>query len=360
MSWTRWLAVAMRWGKLARELNLKLDWSVSPSKGAGMLSISKRFAFFLAAALTALAYPASAQTYPSRPIKLVVTYPPGGGTDVLARMLAAEISPLLGQPVIVDNKPGATGNIGAEFVAKSAADGYTLLIQNSAFAINAGLYERLPFDSVNDFSPVILFASVPSFVAVAPSLKVNSLKELIALAKAQPGKLSYASCGSGSPQHLAAEMLKSMAGIDLTHIPYKGCAPALVDVTGGHVPVSFNTAANTLAHTKTGKLIALATTGKQRFPLAPDVPTVEEAGGLAGYDVDQWYGVLGPARMSQEIVDKLNAMINRVMQHKPTQDKMLSQGWAATTSTPAQFAAVIRSDIERYTRQARALKLKVD
>ncbi len=317
-------------------------------------------ALLLGMALSALPFFAPAQPYPSRPVKLVVTFPPGGGTDVLARMLAAEISPLLGQPVIADNKPGATGNIGADFVAKSAPDGYTLLIVNSAFAINAGLYERLPFDTVKDFSPVILFASVPSFVAVAPGLKVNSLKELIALAKTQPGKLAYASCGSGSPQHLAAEMLKSMAGIDLAHVPYKGCAPALVDVTGGHVPISFNTAANTLAHTKTGKLIALATTGKQRFPLAPDVPTVEEAAGLAGYDVDQWYGVLGPARMPPEVIHQLNATIAKVMQQKSMQDKMLSQGWAASTSTPAQFDAVIRSDVERYTRQARALNLKVD
>jgi tripartite-type tricarboxylate transporter receptor subunit TctC len=325
-----------------------------------MLSRSRLSALFLGVALAALPFLAPAQPYPSRPLKLVVTFPPGGGTDVLARMLAAEISPLLGQPVIADNKPGATGNIGADFVAKSAPDGYTLLIVNSAFAINAGLYERLPFDTVKDFSPVILFASVPSFIAVAPGLKVNSLKELIALAKAQPGKLSYASCGSGSPQHLAAELLKSMAGIDLAHIPYKGCAPALVDVTGGHVPVSFNTAANTIAHTKSGKLIALATTGKQRFPLAPEVPTVEEAGGLAGYDVDQWYGVLGPAQTPQEVVDKLNATINKVMQQKSMQERMLAGGWAAASGTPAQFSAVIRSDVERYTRQARALKLKVD
>lgn len=320
----------------------------------------RQISTWLLAGLLALPFLAAAQTFPARPIKLVVTFPPGGGTDILARMLAAEISPLLGQPVVAENKPGATGNIGADYVAKSAPDGYTLLIVNSSFAINAGLYQKLPFDSVKDFSPIILFASVPSFVAVPPSLNVKNLKELIALAKSKPGALSYASCGSGSPQHLAAEMLKSMAGIDIAHVPYKGCAPALVDVTGGHVPISFNTAANTIAHTKTGKLVALATTGKQRFPLAPEVPTVAEAGGLAGYDVDQWYGVLGPARMPQEIIDKLNATISKVMSDKALQDKMLSQGWAATTSTPAQFGTVVREDIERYTKQVRALKLKVD
>jgi tripartite-type tricarboxylate transporter receptor subunit TctC len=278
---------------------------------------------------------------------------------VLARTLGQELTPLLGQPVIADNKPGATGNIGADFVAKSAPDGYTLLIVNSSFAINAGVFERLPFDTIKDFAPIILFASVPSFVAVAPGVPARNLKELIALAQSQPGKLSYASCGAGSPQHLAAEMFKSMTGLNIAHIPYKGCAPALADVVGGHVPISFNTAANTVPHVNSGKLIAIATTGKKRFPLAPEVPTMEE-GGLAGYDLEQWYGVLGPAKMPAEIVERLNAAVTRVVTQKALQDKLLTQGWATTTTTPAAFAAVIREDVERYGRLTRSLGLKAD
>jgi tripartite-type tricarboxylate transporter receptor subunit TctC len=313
----------------------------------------------LAALLAVLPLACFAQAFPSRPIKLVVTFPPGGGTDVLARLLAAELAPIVGQAVIAENRPGATGNIGAEYVARSAPDGYTLLIVNSSFAINASVFPNLPFDTLKDFAPVVLFASVPSFVAVTPALGPRTLKELIALAKAQPGKLSYASCGAGSPQHLAAELFKTMTGTNISHIPYKGCAPALGDVMGGHVPISFNTAANTVPHINSGKLIAIATTGKKRFPLAPDVPTMDE-GGLTGYDLEQWYGVLGPARMPQEIVDRLNGAILQVIGQKAVQDKMLAQGWAWTTSTPAAFAEVIRDDVVRYGKITRALGLKAD
>jgi tripartite-type tricarboxylate transporter receptor subunit TctC len=230
---------------------------------------------------------AAAQAYPSRAIKLVVNFPPGGGTDALARVLAADLQPLLGQPVVVENRPGANGNIGADYVAKSAPDGYTLIMVNSAFAISAGLYDKLPYDTIKDFTPVILFASVPSILAVPPSFPAKNLQELIGLLKANPGKYSYASCGAGSPQHMAAELFQSMTGTRMTHVPYKGCGPALTDVIGGHVPISFNTAANSVPHITSGKLKGIAATGKKRFPLVADVPTMEE-GGLAGYDVERW------------------------------------------------------------------------
>jgi tripartite-type tricarboxylate transporter receptor subunit TctC len=332
------------------------------SAARGLGAQLTQFAAALSAAVL-LAVPtlgaAQANAYPNRPIKLVVTFPPGGGTDVLARLVAAELTPLLGQPVIAENRPGATGNIGAEYVAKSAPDGYTLLIVNSSFAINAGLFEKMAFDTVKDFAPIVMFASVPSILSVTPSVPARNVKEFIALLKAQPGKYAYASCGSGSPQHLAAELFKTMTGTELAHVPYKGCGPALADVVGGHVPVSFNTAANTVPFVNQGKVIALATTGKKRFSVMPNLPTMEEAG-LSGYDVEQWYGILAPARTPVDIVNKLNAAVNKVVSQKSIQDKMITQGWPPTTSTPEAFAQTVRYDVERWGKLTKSLGLKVD
>ena len=302
---------------------------------------------------------AQAQSYPAKPVKIVVTFPPGGGTDVVGRLLASELSASLGQPFIVENRAGATGSIGTDFVAKSPADGYTLLVVNSTHAINASVFPKLPFDTVKDFAGVILVATVPTIVAVHPSVPAKNLIELTDLLRTSPGRYAYASCGSGSPQHLAAELWKSMAKLEMTHVPYKGCAPALADVLGGQVPLSFNTAANTVPHLKTGRLRAIATTGKSRFPLAPDVPTMEESG-LKDYDVEQWFGLLAPAQTPREVISRLNTAVAEVVARPAIQDRMAAQGFAPKTSTPESFNETVRADVERWGKLARAIGLKVD
>lgn len=300
-----------------------------------------------------------AQAFPVKPVRIVVTFPPGGGTDVVARLLGAELTATLGQNVVVENRAGATGTIGTDFVAKSAADGYTLLMVNSTHAINASVFPKLPFDTVNDFVGVIAVATVPAFVAVSPNFPAKNIAELIALLKSNPSKYAYASCGSGSPQHLAAELFKVMTKTEMTHVPYKGCAPALADVLGAQVPISFNTAANTVPHVTSGRLRAIATTGKRRFPLAPDVPTMAEAG-LTGYDVEQWFGLLAPAKTPREIVQRLNGAVAEIVGRKAVQDRMSTLGFAPMTSTPEQFNDTVRADVERWGKLARSIGLKAD
>ena len=307
--------------------------------------------------LVAISAVASAQ-YPNRPIKLVVPYAPGGGTDVLGRLIALELTNTLGQPMVVENRGGGGSNIGGEVVAKSAPDGYTLLIQNSTFAINASVFPNLPFDTIADFSPVIMVASVPTMLAVNAAVPARNVFELINLLKAEPGKYTYASCGNGSPQQLAAELLKRMTGTEMTHVPYKGCAPALADVVGGQNPISFNTAANTLPHVKSGKLRALAVTSKDRFALAPEIPPIAEAANLPDFDVGQWFGVLAPAKTPNDAIAKLNSAIAQMLAKRPIQERMLAQGFAPTTGTPEAFAAVIRSDVERWGKLVRSIGIK--
>ena len=328
--------------------------------GIAVLALILACAAMPAEAATARARGKPAATeYPARPIRFVVTFPPGGGTDVLARLLGAEMTVVLGQQVIIDNRPGASGNIGAEIVAKAQPDGYTLLMVNSTFAINASVFTRLPFDTLADFAPVIMVASVPSVLAVNPRLPVKSVKELIGYARAHSGKLAYASCGSGTPQHLAGELFKSMSRIDLTHVPYKGCAPALLDVLAGQVDVSFNTVANTMPHVRTGKLRALGVTSGRKYPPVPELPTIAEAG-LPGYDVDQWFGVLAPAGTPRPVIARLNTTLAAVVQRPDIHDKLLQQSFEPLTSTPERFGAVIKSDVARWQKLVRDLGLKVD
>jgi tripartite-type tricarboxylate transporter receptor subunit TctC len=328
--------------------------------------MSAVFAVFRCAAIAlvfCLLQPAHAQTlpgaYPARPIHLVVTFPPGGGTDALARLLGQDLGNRVRQTVVVENRPGASGNIAAEFVAKSPADGYTLLIVNSSFAMNAGLFSQLPFDPIRDFAPVIMVASVPSMIAVHPSVAAGNLRELIALAKARPGKLSYSSCGNGTPQHLGGEILKRAAGIDIVHVPYRGCAPALADLLGGQVPIGVNTVANTLPHVKNGKLRAIALLSPRRYELAPEVPSVAEFG-YRGIDVDQWYAILAPAGTPREVVSVLNREFANVTADVSVRERMLAASFEPLASTPERIAEIIREDVARWTKIVRELGVKVD
>ncbi len=305
------------------------------------------------------AYAQNPHAYPARPIHLIVTFPPGGGTDALARLLGQELGSRVGQTVVVENRPGASGNIAAEFVAKSAADGYTLLIINSSFAMNAGLFSKLPFDPIRDFAPVVMLATVPSMIAVHPSVPAQNLRELIALAKSRPGKLSFSSCGNGTPQHLGGEMLKRAAKIDMVHIPYKGCGPALADLLGGQVPIGINTVANTMPHVKTGKLRAIALVSPRRYQLAPDVPSVAESG-YRGIDVDQWYAILAPAATPSEVIALLNREFAAAVADPTVRERMLAASFEPQTSTPEQIGKIIRDDVAHWTKIIRELGIKID
>jgi len=298
-------------------------------------------------------------TFPNRPIRLVVTFPPGGGTDILARVLGAQLAEVWQEQVVIDNRPGASGNIGAEIVARSAPDGYTLLMVNSTFAMNAGLYAKLPFDSVRDFSAVARVAMTSGIVAAHPSLNVKTIEELLSLARAQGGKLAYSSCGSGTPQHLSGELLKFMAKVSMVHVPYKGCAPALADGLSGQVPVVFNTVPNVMPHARAGRLRALAVTSGKRFALEPDLPAVAESG-LKGYDVEQWFAVLGPAGIPGPVVERLNRELVRIVNTPAMRERFVTQHFVPLPSTAAELTTVVRDDIARWSRLIKQVGIRVD
>lgn len=296
--------------------------------------------------------------YPAHPITIVVTFPPGGGTDLLARRIGAELQETLGQPVVVENRPGASGNIGARVVAESPPDGYTLLMVNSSFAINPGVYRHLGFDPARDFAAVINVAFVPSvFVAPAHS-GLRGLDDALAAARAgQP--LPFASCGNGTPQHLAGEMLARAAGASLQHVPYKGCGPALTDVTAGQVAMGVVTASSAAPLIAAGKLRALAVTSPARSPLMPTVPTVAEQG-VQGYALDQWHGLLAPAATPPAVVAKLNAAVAQIVQRPAMQAALREQGFTPATSTPREFHDMIAADMRRYGALTAAIGLRAD
>jgi tripartite-type tricarboxylate transporter receptor subunit TctC len=297
-------------------------------------------------------------TYPTHPITIVVTFPPGGGTDLLARRIGASLQEDLGQPVIVENRPGASGNIGARIVAEAPPDGYTVLMVNSSFAINPGVYRNLDFSPKQDFAAVINVAFVPSVFVVPAASPLQTLGD--ALAVAVPGTpLPFASCGNGTPQHLAGEMLARSSGAVLQQVPYKGCGPALKDVTAGQVAMGIVTASSAAPLIAAGKLRALAVTSPARSPLMPTVPTVAEQG-IAGYALDQWHGLLAPAATPRAVVDKLNAAVTKIVRRPETQAALREQGFTPASSTPKEFQSMINADIDRYTALTASIGLRAD
>ncbi|MDE2003952.1 MAG: tripartite tricarboxylate transporter substrate binding protein [Betaproteobacteria bacterium] len=325
---------------------------------------SIRFASGLVAIAAASLFPVSpafAQAaYPSKPIRMVVPFPPGGTTDILARAVAQKLSETWGQQVIVDNRPGAGGNIGSDLVAKAAPDGYTLLMGTvGTHAINPSLYARMPYDAQKDFAPVILVASVPNVLEVNPSLPVHTVQELIAYAKANPGKLNFASSGNGTSIHLSGELFKAMTGVKMTHVPYKGSAPALADLVGGQVQLMFDNLPSSLGLIKGGKLRAIAVTSTTRSSALPDVPTIAESG-LPGYEASSWFGVFAPASTPPAIVDKLNAAIGAWLASPDAKEKLASQGAIAAGGTPADFARFIASETVKWAKVVKASGARID
>ena len=312
------------------------------------------------AALASIAMPAQAQTYPTKPIRLVVPFPAGGTTDILARAVAQKLSETLGQQVIVDNRPGAGGNIGSELVARSAPDGYTLLMGTvGTHAINVSLYPKLPYDPVKDFTPIVLMAGVPNVLVVNPSLPARSVSELIAYAKANPGKLNFASSGSGTSIHLSGELFKVLTGVQMTHVPYKGSAPALTDLVGGQVQLMFDNLPSSLAFIKAGKLRALAVTSKTRAAALPDVPTMVEAG-VPDFEASSWFGILAPAGTPRDIVVRINAEVAKWLATPDAREKLAGQGAIAAGGAPEDFARHIASETAKWARVVKASGAKVE
>jgi tripartite-type tricarboxylate transporter receptor subunit TctC len=300
-------------------------------------------------ALALCAGAAHAQSnYPARATRIVVGFAPGGGTDVMARFFAQKLSESFGQSFVVENRPGAGSNIGADYVAKSAPDGYTLLMAIQSLTINVSLYNKLTYDAVKDFAPISTVAATPNCFAVHPSLPVKTMRDLIALAKAKPGEIAYASPGSGTPVHLSMELFRSMAGIKLLHIPYNGAGPATTAVLGGQVPLLPNGLPITLPHARSGKLRMLAVTSPERSQLAPEVPTVAEAAGLKGYEANIWYGLLAPAGTPAPIINKLNAEVERLLQQREVRERLATLGFEPIRNTPAAFAELIKTDIQKW------------
>ena len=315
----------------------------------------RRAALSLAATLAILAPQAcaAADAYPAKPIRFVVAFPPGGGTDIIARSIAQKLSDRLAQQVVVDNRPGAGGNIGTDIVAKSAPDGYTMLMGSAGpLAINASLFASMPFDPVRDLAPVTLAASTPNVLVVHASLKAATVNELIALAKARPGEINFASSGHGTPAHLAGELFNSMAGVKLVHVPYKGAAPALADLLGGQVQLMFSTMPPALPHVKDGKLRALAVTSLKRSRAMPELPTVDEVA-LPGFEANTWHGVVVPAGTPAAVVVRLNREIVAILHMPEVVERLSGQGAEALGSTPEEFAAYIKSETLKWAKVVR-------
>ncbi len=304
----------------------------------------------LALAASMCAAPAGAQQWPSKAVRLVVPFPPGGSTDVLGRLLAARLADALGQQVIVDNRGGAGGVIGTDLVVKSPPDGYTLLFSASApIAINVTLMKSVPYDPRKDLAPVSRVGTVPLVLVVHPSVPVRSVKELIALLRARPKDFTYASAGTGTPQHLSGELFKTIAKVSMTHVPYKGSGPAMTDVIAGQVPITFEVFITALNYVKAGRLRALAQTGGNRSPYLPDVPTIAETG-VPAYDSSGWYGLLAPAGAPPPVVTRLHTEVTRIMATADMKQRMAELGADPVSETPDQFASFIRSDIVKWAK----------
>lgn len=306
-----------------------------------------------------LAGTAGAQVYPERPVRVIVPFAPGGGNDIIARILGQRLTEAWKQQVIVDNRPGAGGNIAAEITARAAPDGHTVFQFNVANAIAPSLYKKLKYDPIKDFAPVTQLAATPFILVVHASVKAGTVQELITLAKAQPGKLNYGSSGNGGSSHLVTELFKAMSQTALDHVPYNGAGPALNDLLGGQVQMMFTAPATALPHIRSGRLRALGISSLRRSPLAPELPTVSE-GGVAGFEGGAWYGVVVPVRTSQSIVTRLNADIVRVLHLPEVKERMSNQGVELVGSTPQQFAEFIKSEMVKWGEVAKASGARVD
>lgn len=326
------------------------------------MTSARRTALTLAIALgaAAIAGTALAQGFPNRPVTLVVPFPPGGGSDTGGRVIAEQLARRWGQPVVVENKGGAAGQIGADFVAKSKGDGYTLLLGNiGTQAINPSLYAKLPYDADKAFAPVSLIAELPLAMMVNPAVPAKTPAEFIALAKAQPGKLSYSSSGAGGAPHLAAEMFKDQTGSFILHVPYRGGGPAIADLLAGHVQLSFMTALEASGHIKAGKLRALAVTGDKRLPAFPEVPTLGE-GALPGFNAISWIGLLAPAGTPPEVVDKISADVRAVLADEAVKARFAGLGGVPRATSPAEFGKLIATDKARYAQIIKSRKITVE
>jgi tripartite-type tricarboxylate transporter receptor subunit TctC len=296
---------------------------------------------------------AAAQTFPAKPVRLISGFPAGGANDYHARVLAQKLGELFGQSVIVENRGGAGGTIAADAIAKAPPDGYNLLMGFGSLAVAPSVYAKLPFDVLKDFTAISLACRIQNVLVVPSALPAKSVKELIALAKAHPGKMNYASSGTGATPHLSAEMFKSLAKVDIAHIPYKGDTPAFVDLLAGQVDMMITVVQSTLVHIDSGKLRPLAVTGGHRTASLPKVPTMQEAG-LAGYELTSWFGVMGPSNLPREVIDRLNGAVVRAIAQKDVQEKFVAGGSEPEASTPEQFAQLIRDDVAKFARVVKA------
>ena len=308
---------------------------------------------------------AHAQTWPSKPVRIIVPFPPGGTTDIVARSIGVELQRMWQHPVVIENRAGAGGNIGADAVAKSPGDGYTLLMGTvGTHAINQALYaqsgSKMPFDPVKDFVPITLVAGVPNVMVISPKLPVNSVAEFIAYAKARPGQLNMASSGNGTSIHLTGELFKTVTGTYMVHFPYRGSAPAVTDLITGNMNVMFDNLPSALPHIKSGRLKALAVTSRTRSPALPDVPTIEEAAGLKGFDASSWFGLFAPAGTPRTVVDKIQADVAKALSQPAVRERFVAQGADPGGNTPDQFAAFIRAETEKWTRVVKFSNAKVD
>jgi tripartite-type tricarboxylate transporter receptor subunit TctC len=313
----------------------------------------------LAAVAAGACVESHAQAYPSKPVRLIIPFPPGGPTDIIGRMAADILTKALGVQFVADNRAGAGGNIGTEQCAKSPPDGYTVCMMTVAQSISPAIYRKLGFDPVKDFAHVTLMAQLPSMLTVHPALPVKSAKDVVALAKAQPGKLSYASTGNGTSPHMLMEMFKFMTGTDMLHVPYKGQAPAVLDQISGQIQIAFNTAIGVIPHVNNGRLKAIAISTRARFPAMPDLPSVEE-GGVKGFDGGSWNGVVMPAGTPPDILSRIHAPLAAELKSSTAKETLLKNGALASGGTPAQFAQYIREEAAKWAKVAKFANIQLD
>ena len=300
-----------------------------------------------------------AQQFPTKPVRIISPFAPGGGNDAICRTIAPKLTELLKQQVIIDSRPGANGIVGTEVAARAAPDGYTMVLVPSGHSLNVSLYKKLPFDAIKDFSPITLVGSSPMILVVHPTLPVKNVKDLIALAKARPEQLTYGSAGVGASGHLAGAMFDVLAGTKMVHVPYKGMSPALVDLMGGQIFMTFGTSLSVVPQMRSGRVKALATTGAKRAAGFPEIPTIAESG-VPGYEANLWYGFVGPARIPPDIVRRLGTDIGTVLKTPEVRDRLLSQGLEAQPSSPEEFGRLIASDVERWAKVVEKAGVKVE